>query len=168
MVVSEQLKKQIVIEVLALVFLIGVILYAIFAIHKSNDNKITSIQGMVIVVDDTNMKSLEKHSDGEGLETEGVKYTVTNNNPNDVDYDLVIIPSIHDEEVLKQIRVSTDDLYVSNLTELPRNGSGYILSSYTLKSGYTKVHLIKAWFMLSTPDSLLKDKITFEYRLEKK
>jgi len=66
MVVSEQLKKQIIIEILALIFLIGVIIYAVFAIHKSKDNKITSIQGMVIVIDDEKMKDITKGSDGEG------------------------------------------------------------------------------------------------------
>ena len=168
MVVSEQLKKQIVIEILALVFLIGVILYAIFAIQKSNNNKVTSIQGMVIVVDDEKMRSIEKHSDGEGLEIDGVKYTVTNNNEKDVDYDIVVIPSTSDEEKLEHIKFSTDDLYVASLTELPRSGSGYVLSSYSLRPGFTKVHLIKAWFKLGAPDDLLKEKITFEYRLEKK
>ena len=168
MIVSEQLKKQIIIEILALLFLMGVIVYAVFAIHKSNNNKVSAIQGMVIVVDDEKMRSLEKHSDGEGLELDGVKYTVTNNNQGEVSYDVVVIPSVHDEDVLSNIRISTDDLYVSNLVDLPRLGSGYVLTSYTLKSGYTKVHLIKAWFKLGTTDELLKDKITFEYHLEKK
>lgn len=168
MVVSEQLKKQIIIEILALIFLIGVILYAVFAIHKSKDNKITSIQGMVIVIDDEKMKDLSKGSDGEGLERDGVKYTVTNNNSSEVSYDLVIVPSIHDEKVLSHIRVSTDDLYVSTLTELPRSEGGYVLSSYTLKPGFTKIHLIKAWYMLDTTEDILKQNVVFEYRLVKK
>ena len=77
MIVSEQLKKQIIIEILALIFLMGVIIYAVFALQKSKDNKVSSIHGMVVVIDDSKMKSLDKYSDGEGLETEGVKYTVT-------------------------------------------------------------------------------------------
>ena len=55
MVVSEQLKKQIIIEILALIFLMGVIVYAVFAIQKSKGNKVTSVQGMVIVVDDSEL-----------------------------------------------------------------------------------------------------------------
>jgi len=168
MVVSEQLKKQIIIEILALIFLIGVIIYAVFAIHKSKDNKITSIQGMVIVIDDEKMKDITKGSDGEGLERDGVKYTVTNNNSSEVSYDLVIIPSINDEKVLSHIRVSTDDLYVSTLTELPRSEGGYVLSSYTLKPGFTKIHLIKAWYMLDSTEDILKQNVVFEYRLVKK
>ena len=168
MVVNEQLKKQIIIEVLALLFLVGVIFYAVFAIRKSNDNKITSIQGMVIVVDDLDMKSLSKKSDGEGLEAPGIKYTVTNNNSDEVKYDLVVTPSIHDEDVLNKIRISVDDLYVSTLAELPRNGGGYVLTNYSLKAGYTKVHLIKVWYMLSTPEDLFKENIKFEYQLIKK
>jgi hypothetical protein len=168
MVVSEQLKKQIIIEILALLFLMGVIVYAVFAIHKSNNNKVSSVQGMVVVCDDEKMRELEKHSDGEGLELDGVKYTVTNNNEKEVSYDIVVVPNIHDEEVLNNIRISTDDLYVSNLTDLPRLEGGYVISSYKLRSGYTKIHLIKAWYKLGTPDDLLKEKVTFEYHLEKK
>ena len=66
MIVSEQLKKQIIIEILALIFLIGVIIYAIFAIHKSGENKVSNIDGMVIVIDDENAKTLDKYSDGKG------------------------------------------------------------------------------------------------------
>lgn len=168
MVVSEQLKKQIIIEILALIFLMGVIVYAVFAIQKSKGNKVTSVQGMVIVVDDSKQKALVKNSDGQGLESEGVKYTVTNNNDSVVEYDLVVIPNVHDDEVLDQIRISTDDIYVSTLTELPRSGGGYVLTSYTLKPGYTKIHLIKAWLKLSASDDVLKNDITFEYRLVKK
>jgi len=160
--------KQIIIEILALIFLIGVIIYAVFAIHKSKDNKITSIQGMVIVIDDEKMKDITKGSDGEGLERDGVKYTVTNNNSSEVSYDLVIIPSINDEKVLSHIRVSIDDLYVSTLTELPRSEGGYVLSSYTLKPGFTKIHLIKAWYMLDSTEDILKQNVVFEYRLVKK
>lgn len=168
MIVSEQLKKQIIIEILALIFLMGVIIYAVFALQKSKDNKVSSIHGMVVVIDDSKMKSLDKYSDGEGLETEGVKYTVTNNNEDTVEYDLVVIPNVHDDDVLDQVRISTDDIYVSTLTELPRSGGGYVLVSYSLKPGYTKIHLIKAWFKLGAADDVLKNNISFEYRLVKK
>ena len=168
MVVSEQLKKQIIIEILALLFLMGVIIYAVFAIQKSKDNKVTSVQGMVIVVDDSKLKTMSKRSDGEGLENDGVKYTVTNNNEGAIEYDLVVIPNIHDDDILDQVRISTDDIYVSTLTELPRSGGGYILTSYTLKPGYTKIHLIKFWYKLGASDDILKNDLQFEYRLVKK
>lgn len=168
MVVSEQLKKQIVIEILALIFLILVIIYAVFAIQKGNQNKVSSFEGMVIVVDDKNNKKLEKHSDGEGLENDGITYTVTNNNDGVSNYDLVIIPNVHDEDVLNQIRISVDDLYVSTLTELTRYESGYVLTNYQLKPGYTKIHLIKMWYKLSTNDDIVNKDISFEYRLVKR
>ena len=165
MVVSDQLKKQIIIEVLALLFLIGVIVYAWFAIHKSNQTNVTSQEGMVIVIDDEKMKTFEKHSDGESKDIVGAKYTVTNNNKESVEYDLIVVPDVNDDTTLDSIRVSVDDLYISSLSELPRKDGGYVISSYTLKPGYTKIHLIKAWYKLNTPDSVIKNQPSFKYRL---
>ncbi len=168
MAVSDELKKQIIIEILALIFLVFVIIYAVFAIQKSNNNKVSSFEGMVIVIDDEKFGQLTKHSDGEGMETDGLTYTVTNNNEKEVSYDLVIIPNVHDDDVLNQIRVSVDDLYVSTLTELTRFESGYVISNYKLKPGYTKIHLIKAWYKLDTNDEIANKEVDFEYRLVKR
>ncbi len=165
MVVSDQLKKQIIIEILALIFLIGVIVYAWFAIHKSNQSNVTSQEGMVIVVDDEKMKTFEKHSDGESKDIIGAKYTVTNNNSNSVEYDLLVIPDVSDTKVIDNIRVSVDDLYIASLNELPRKDGGYVITSYSLKPGYTKIHLIKVWYKLSTPDDVINNKVGFKYRL---
>jgi len=165
MVVSDQLKKQIIIEILALLFLIGVIVYAWFAIHKSNQTNVTSQEGMVIVVDDEKMKTLEKHSDGESKDIIGAKYTVTNNNKGTIEYDLIVIPDTIDEDIIDNIKISVDELYISSLNELPRKEGGYIISSYSLKPGYTKIHLIKAWYKLNTPDDVLKNQFGFKYRL---
>jgi uncharacterized protein YxeA len=168
MVVSSQLKKQIIIEILALLFLVGVIIYAVFAIHKGNQNKVTSINGMVVVVDDNGVKEMSKYSDGEGLELQGTKFNVTNNNEDSVTYEVVVVPNKKDEDLLNHVRISTDDLYVSTLTELPRNDEGYVLVKYTLNPGYTKVHLIKNWYMLSTSEDLLNKGLKLEFHLVRK
>lgn len=165
MVVSKQLSKQIFIEILALLFLIGVIIYAVFAIDKSNQNNISSQDGFVIVLDDEKNGELVVSSDGEGLETEGVTYTITNNNSDKRTYKVVIIPSVLDEEVLKQVRVSINDLYVENLTELERYNGGYVLTTNSLGAGYTKIHLFKYWYKLDTSKDIADTKIDFEYKL---
>lgn len=167
MVVSMQLKKQMIIEIIALILLIGVIVYSIFAIQKSNDNKVSSQDGMVIVIDDTEFDKMTKLSDGKGLDSKGVIYTVTNNNEIETEYKIVIVPNIHDENVLKQVRVSTDDLYIENLIDLERESGGYVVSTSKLGAGFTKRHLIKTWFKLDTLDEILNTKIDFEYRLVK-
>lgn len=166
MVVSNQLKKQIVIEVLALIFLVGVTIYAIFAINKSNDNKILSQDGMVLVLDDTKYKGLESYSDGEGLGIDGTTYTVTNNNSDSIEYKLVIVPDVHTDDVLSQIRISVDDLYIDDLTNLERLNGGYVVATNKLDAGYTKIHLIKAWYKLDTKKEIKKE-INFEYRVVK-
>ncbi len=165
MVVSDQLKKQIIIEIIALLFLIGVIIYAFFAIKKNDGTNITTQDGMVIVIDYKNINSLKKASDGEGLEGEGVSYTVTNNNSTKKNYELLIVPDMHSDELLNQIRVRVDDLYVENLTDLARSSGAYIIATNELGPGYTKVHLIKAWYKLDTDDELAKNDFHFDYRL---
>lgn len=164
MAVSNQLKKQIIIEVFALLFLVGVIVYAFFAIQKSNENKVTSQDGMVIVIDDSAFKGLKKSSDGQGLEEKGTTYTLTNNNDVEVDYKLVLVPDVHNEEILKQVRVSVDDLYVDDLVNLERLNGGYVIAVSDLSSGFTKIHLIKMWYKLDSTDKVASEKINFEYR----
>ena len=167
MEVSKQLKKQIVIEVIALLFLIGVITYSIFAIHKADKNQVSTIDGMVIVIDDTDLKPLESLSDGAGLEGDGTTYTITNNNDKSIKYKIVVVPDVHDDAVLKQIRVSVDDLYVEDLTGLERFNGGYVIATNELKAGYTKIHLIKSWYKLDTEEDISTKNVKFEYRLVK-
>lgn len=167
MVVSKQLKKQIIIEIIALVFLVGVLIYAFFAIKKNEDNKITNVDGMVVVIDDSKASKLLPLSDGQGLETNGTTYTITNNNKNKVDYKVVVIPDVHDEEVLKQVRIGVDDLYVDSLIDLERLNGGYIVASGTLDAGFTDIHLIKAWYKSDSSNDVTNENINFEYRLVK-
>lgn len=167
MVVSKQLKKQIIIEILALIFLIAVLIYAFFAIKKNEESKIINLDGMVVVVDDTNVDKIKGLSDGEGLSLDGTTYTITNNNKNKVNYKIVLVPNVHDEKVLKQVRISTDDLYVENLTDLERLSGGYVIASSTLDSGFTDMYLIKYWYKLDSDQEVLDEDIDFEYRLVK-
>ncbi len=165
MEVSKQLKKQIIIEVIALIFFIGVICYALFAINKGNANKVASFEGFVIVLDDAKYRELKVQSDGLGLQGEGVTYTVTNNNKDKKAYKVVITPSVKDEDILKQIRVSVDDLYLEDLVDLEKIDDGYVLTSYELDSGYTKVHLIKYWYKLDSDEDVIDKNIKFTYKL---
>lgn len=164
MVVSKQLSKQIVIEIIALLFLIGVIIYAFLAIDKSNQNNIHSQDGFVIVIDDEALK-IKKSSDGEGLESDGVVYTITNNNADKRNYKIVVIPNNSDEELLKQIRVSISDLYVKEFNDLDMYNGGYVLASGSLEAGYTKIYSFKYWYKLDTPDDMVDSKIDFDYKL---
>lgn len=163
MTASNTLKRQIIIEVLALIVLVGVICYTFFAIDKSNNNKIKNTDGFVTVLDDDNFNQLEILSDGEGLQTDGLTYTITNNNSDIRTYRMVIQPSIDDKEVLDHIKISVNDLYVSNLTDLEKNDKGYIINTHELKPGYTKVHIIKLWYDLDSNKNITNTKISFKY-----
>jgi len=167
MKVSKQLKKQMVIEVIALFFLVGVIIYASFAIKKSNENKVTNYEGMVLVLDDSKFTGLSISSDGAGFNTEGVTYTVTNNNKEPVKYKVEIVPNVHDEDIINKIRVGIDDMYAETLSDLERDNGAYVLTSVQLDPGYTKIHLFKYWLKLESDQSLDGKEITFDYKVVK-
>lgn len=163
MEVKKQLNKQIVIEVIALFFLFIVIIYGIVAINVSDRNQISSQDGMVLVLDETNFKGLDISSDGEGLNSKGITYTITNNNKNRIEYKVVIKPNITDEDILKYIKVGVDDIEVNSLTDLEKIDEGYVITDNKLRSGFTKIHLFKYWFSLDAPEDVLNKKISFEY-----
>lgn len=167
MEVSKELKRQILLEVLVLLFLVGVIIYALFAIVKNSENKVSSVDGMVVVLDDSKYKGLEISSDGKGLERDGITYTVTNNNSDVVKYKVVLVPNVHDDDVLKLVRVGVDDIYTYNLTDLERDNGGYVVTSFKLRPGYTKIHLIKYWYKNGSDSKQVDEKLKFEYRLVK-
>lgn len=163
MEVNKQLRKQIFIEVFALGFLVFAIMYGIFAIGKDNST-VFSQDGMVIVYDTENFKAIESFSDGEGLNTDGIKYTVTNNNTKEYGYKLVLYVN-EEDKLLENIRVGIDDLYVEDLLDLDRYTSdSYILTETTLEAGYTRIHNIKMWYKLDV-DQTIADK-EIDYRLE--
>ena len=163
MEVNKQLRKQIIIEVFALGLLVFAIMYGIFAIG-SDSSTVFSQDGMVIVYDNENFKAIESFSDGEGLNTDGIKYTVTNNNDKEYSYKLILYVN-EDDTLLEYIRVGIDDLYVESLLDLDRySKDGYVLTETTLDPGYTKIHNIKMWYKLDV-DQTIADK-EIDYRLE--
>ena len=96
MEVSNNLKKQIIVEIIVLLLMAGVAIYAYVAINKNSSSSVVNDNGLVLVLDDSNFTELEKFSDGEGLERDYVRYTVTNNNTVMKNLKLVVIPSIDD------------------------------------------------------------------------
>lgn len=162
---SKILGKQIIIEIVALLFLVMAVIYSSYAIKKSQDNDVRSQYGMVTVLDDRKFKALKITSDGEGMLQSGVTYTVTNNNQDIKKYNLVIFPNVHDNSVLEHVKVGVDDLAIYSLTELERDNGGYVITTYQLKAGYTKVHLIKLWYDLNSTDDILSNNISFDYKI---
>lgn len=162
MVVEKQLKKQIILEIGALIILIASIVYAIFAINN-NGNQVLNEDGMVMVLDDASFKALESLSDGEGLISDGIKYTVTNNNDKEVSYKLIL--KVNEEEaILESLRVGADDLFIDDLLNLAKYEDGYIVGNYTLEPGYTKIHNVKMWYKLDVDHTIAVD--TVDYSLE--
>jgi hypothetical protein len=163
MIVSKHLQKQIILEIGALIILIGAIIYAFFAISNDGANVLDQ-DGMVMVLDDDGFKAIESLSDGEGLSSDGIKYTVTNNNSFDVTYKL-ILKIQEDEDILEYIRVGTDDLYIDDILNLVPYDGGYIISSGKLRSGYTKIHTVKLWYKLDADDSKISEDIDYSIEL---
>lgn len=147
---SNILKRQIIFEIIALLVLCGSITYAIFAIKKSDRNEIASYDGVVTVLDDSKYTAPKRSSDGVGLNTDGVTFTITNNRSEKVKYRLLISPNIHDSKILDELRIGLDDVYILTLSDLEREAGWYVLDLRELDAGYTKIHSIKVWFNINS------------------
>lgn len=167
MVVKKEIKRQIFMEILALIFIILVIIYAIFAINVSGKNKVTSHDGMVLALDDSKFSGLQALSDGEGLNTEGVTYTITNNNKEKVSYKILLSVNTALEDVINNIRISEEDIFIDDLSKLERYNGEYVIGKFSLDPGYTKVHVFKTWYKLGTKKDVLDKKVKFTYEVVK-
>lgn len=165
MEVNNQLRKQIVVEVCALSILVFAVIYGLFAIGRNN-SYVFSQDGMVIVYDNEDFKAIDSFSDGEGLNTKGIKYTVTNNNDKKYEYKLILKVN-EDKALLDYIRVGIDDLYVESLLDLEKYEDGYVLMDTSLDPGYTKIHLIKMWYRLDVDHLIALDNIDYDIELVK-
>lgn len=163
---SKVLKKEIILELLALVFFVSVSAYALVSLNGKEEGAIASYDDVVTILDDKKFEGIDIASDGKALSNDGITYTITNNQKGIINYEIVIYPNIHNEEVLKQIRVALDDIYISDLSSLDRSQGGYVLGLKVLNSGYTKIHSIKYWYKLDTDKELLKEKVKFNYKIE--
>ncbi len=161
MTVNNVLKKQIIIEIVALLFLVFSICYAFMAINKGKGEKVAQYQGFVSVLDDSKLKTFKYLSNGEGVNQEGITYTVTNNNKDKANYKVVVTPNINDSDILDKVRVGIDNLYVFDLTEKEKYGNGYVIIDNELDAGYTKVHSIKIWFS----EEVKENNLVFDYML---
>lgn len=166
MKVKETLTKEIIIEVIALVLFVVTCTYATITLSSKNTDSIKEQDGIVTILDEKNFKGLNILSDGKGISSNGVTYTITNNNSEPVSYELVVSTNVHNEEILKNIRVSLDDIYISDITSLERRKGGYVLGVKILNPGYTKVHSIKYWYKLDTKKEIANEKIDFSYKIE--
>lgn len=165
MEVSSNLKKEIIIEILVLLLMAGVVIYAYFAIDSKNSSNVINNNGFVLVVDKNKNTALEKLSDGQGLEGDYIRYTITNNNSVVKKVKLVIQPSIKDTKYLDHVRIGINDLMVNNLTELEKVDKGYIVDEFEISPGFTRNYLFKYWLNLDTDDKLVKENVQFNYEI---
>lgn len=166
MEVSSNLKKQIIIEIVVLLLMASVAIYAYVAIGKNNTTSVVNENGFVLVLDDSNFSKLLRKSDGEGLQSDYVRYTITNNNSVVKNVKLIIEPSLDNEEILSNVRVSVNDLYVNDFNELQKDKDGYIVDTFDLLPGITRNYLFKYWYKLDTEDKLYEDDIKFNYSIK--
>ena len=164
---SNILKRQIIMEVLALFVLMGSIIYAIYAIRKSDRNEIASYDGVVTVLDDSKFESPKRTSDGVGFDSNGVTFTVTNNRDTRVEYKFLFLPNVHDDTVLNNMKIGLDDVYILHLEDLDRENGLYVLDERALDAGYTKIHSVKIWYDLNSKMDLPTD-IQFKYKISLK
>lgn len=140
---SKILKKQMLIESIALLFLVFCIIYSYFMITGSKQN-VKSQDGMVVVLDDSSFKAIIPHSDGAGFQTDKVTYAVTNNNKEEKTYQIILKTNVKEED-LSYVKVGVDGFYAFSLGSLKKEQEGYILTTHSLSPGFTKVHTFQYW-----------------------
>lgn len=154
------LKRQILTELIALTILCFAIIYTFISLNKNDNNKISNTNGVVKILDDSKLKNIKIMSDGEGANTDGVTYAITNNNKKKISYELIIEPSTHNVEGL---RILLDNLYIINLEDLIGEDNKYVLSMNELNPGYTQIHSIKIWYRKDINIKDINKNITFKY-----
>lgn len=165
MEVSNNLKKEIIIEILVLLLMAGVIIYAYFAISNNNKSNVINENGFVLVLDKNKNNNLAILSDGEGLESDYVRYTITNNNSKAKKVKLVIVPDVHNKNILDKVRIGINDLMVNNLVELEKVDQGYIVDEFEISPGFTRNYLFKYWLSLDSDTNFVKEDIEFNYKI---
>lgn len=163
MEVNNTLKKQIITEIFLLILLAMVVIYAFTVIQKNNKTSVYTQDGFVVSIDDSKIKKLEVLSDGQGLETDYVRYTLTNNNETVKSCKLIVKPSSKDKKTLEHVRIGLNDLFVMNVAELEKYNDGYIVDEFEISPGYTRNYLFKYWYDSDTKEDISKKNITFEY-----
>ena len=166
MEVSSNLKKQIIIEIVVLLLMASVAIYAYVAIDKNSNTSVINENGFVLVLDDSKFSKLLRKSDGEGLESDYVRYTITNNNSIVKNVKLIIEPSLDNDDVLSNIRIGVNDLYVNDFNQLEKTEDGYVVDTFDLLPGITRNYLFKYWYKLDTSDKLYEDDIHFSYDIK--
>ena len=162
---SNILKKQIIIEIIALFFLIGCLLYSYLAITKKEQN-VKEKNGIVMVLDDTAFKKIEPLSDGKGFQTDKITYTITNNSKEIKEYNIIVKFKTSDDTLLNHIKVGIDGLYAYSLNDLEKKENGYILTTNRLEQGFTKVHVFQYWLDNNQNKEISKEEIELSYELE--
>lgn len=163
MEVNNTLKKQIITEIFLLVLLAMVVVYAFTVIQKNNKTSVFTQDGFVVSIDDSKAKKLQVLSDGQGLETDYIRYTLTNNNDSVKNCKLIVKPSSKDQSTLEHVRIGLNDLFVMNVMELEKYNDGFIVDEFEISPGYTKNYLFKYWYDLETKEDVSKKNVTFEY-----
>lgn len=166
MEVSSNLKRQIIIEIVVLLLMAAVVIYAYVALGKNSNTSVINENGFVLVLDDSKFSKLLKKSDGEGLQSDYVRYTITNNNSIVKNVKLIIEPSLDNEKVLSNIRIGVNDLYVNDFNQLEKIDEGYVVDTFDLLPGITRNYLFKYWYKLDTDDKLYEDDIRFSYDIK--
>ena len=160
------LKKRIIIESLSLFFLVFCIIYSSISIKRTSNSEIENTSNFVAVLDDKKYNPvLEELSDAQAESLEGITYVVTNNNNSDKGFNILIEVNEDDKEIIDNIMVSVDDLYIFKLSDLEKKDNYYVLYSDHLRAGYTKKYLIKSWYKLNSGIESNK-KIKYKFKLD--
>ena len=124
------------------ILLVGAAIVITFKYIDSSIQKVYVDKGFSIQISPKINKSLDILSDYEGLSEKNNLINITNNNSEDMNYQIILTPLSEDEE---DIRVALDKNIIKSLSNFEKKDDYYILIDNILPASVTKVHTITMW-----------------------
>ena len=145
--IDKELYKYIGSSIIITIVIIVMLYMLIINILQNRFNKIYQTTNLIVDINPTIDRTINKIIDINGVNAPENKINVTNTSNQTIYYQIEMTPLNKDDEY---IRLDIDDLMIRNLNNFSSENNSYIIGNYSLPSGYTSLHTIKLYLDYST------------------
>ena len=145
--IDKELYKYIGSSIIITIVIIVMLYMLIINILQNRFNKVYQTTNLIVDINPTIDRNIEKLNDIDGVNAPENKINVTNTSNQTIYYQIEMTPLNKDDEY---IRLDIDDLMIRNLNNFSSENNSYIIGNYSLPSGYTSLHTIKLYLDYST------------------
>ena len=140
--IDKELYKYIGSSIIITIVIIVMIYMLVINILQNRFNKIYQTTNLIVDINPTIDRTIEKIIDINGVNAPENKINVTNTSDQTIYYQIEMTPLNKDAEY---IRLDIDDLMIRNLNNFSSENNSYILGNYSIPGGYTALHTVKLW-----------------------